>query len=703
MTYKIKHITMVLLISLLSACGGGGSDDGGESTTSSDTTAPTAALLSPSLSRATTSREVVVTGSASDLESSISTVTVNGISASSEDDFSTWTVNLPLNQNIDQLKLNVEDSAGNTQTQDYNISLTSISTLFSEPSSLAYDANQDKVIILDTLQKSLFEADSVTPDLILLANNDINFDSPQKVVSDNTKQRMIVLDQTNTRPASQTLVAIRNNDQHRSIIKENLNNIIDFDISNDGSRIYYLSSTPNSRTGGQLSFYDMVNDHTQIISDNSNTGPAFNSPSALSVFGSQAYYIEHSSDQLISIDLNSGNRSTASSENANQIPLTSVTNITISSDGSFAWVSDTKQKHIISINLSTGSRQILSGSTIGSGLNLESPKSLVFDNERNRLLVADTTLNIVFSVDVQTGNRDYFISNRFGHGPIIDSPVAIKAVSEQSAYLIDKTSNNLVEVNLDNGNRTLISSGNDSTQGSGPLFDTATGLTIDMSTETGWVVDRVLGAIFEIDLSSGDRSILTTETKLGATQYKLPTAIDTYENQLYISDIYLDKIQQTNSFSGDTTIALDRQLSNGTKLEKTISIDIDSSGQILYGIDTNLKYLYQMNLVTGESTVISSATRGSGISFSSPVSIQVDDNLTAYVADSAHNAILRIDLTNGNRTIASNQITGSGPVFKKLGAISFVEGSQMLLAIDTSEKAIFSVNLLNGDRSIRSR
>jgi sugar lactone lactonase YvrE len=711
MTYKIKHTTLVLLISLLSACNGGGSSGGGnsdnnsddKSTIAPDTTAPTAALLSPSLSRATTSREVVVTGSASDLESSISTVTVNGISASSEDNFASWSVNLPLNQNIDQLTLNVEDSAGNVHTQDYNISLTTISTLFSEPSSLAYDVNQDHVIILDTLQKSLFQADSAAPELILLPNNDINFGSPQKVVLDNTNQRMIILDKRNTRPASQALIAIRTSDQQRSMIKENLNNIIDFVISNDGNRIYYLSGSPNSRTGGQLSFYDTTSNLTEVISDTANTGPTIDNPSALSVFGNQAYYIEQSSDQLISIDLNSGNRSIISSKNDNQISIASVRDIAINDDGSFAWVSDTKQKKIISINLSTGSRQILSGSTNGSGMRLESPKSLVFDKVRNRLLVADTILNIVFSVDTQTGKRDYFISNRFGQGLIINSPTAIKAVSEKSAYIIDTKTNNLIKVDLVNGNRTLISSGKDTSQGSGPLFDTPSGLSINANTNTAWVIDRELAAIFEIDLSTGDRSILAVETKMGATQYKLPVAIDQYENELYISDIYLDKIQQTNSFSGGTTIALDRQLSSGTKLEKPISIDIDSSGQNIYGIDATLKSLYQIDLASGESNIISSDTRGSGISFISPISIQVDDNQNAYIADSAHNAILHIDLRNGNRTIVSNLTNGAGPVFKKLVAISLVDGSQTLLAIDTSEKALFSVNLLNGDRSIRSR
>ena len=93
-------------------------------------------------------------------------------------------------------------------------------------------------------------------------------------------------------------------------------------------------------------------------------------------------------------------------------------------------------------------------------------------------------------------------------------------------------------INLVNGNRTLISSGNNTSQGSGPLFDSPSGLTIDTSTETGWVVDRELAAIIEVNLTNGDRSILSIDNKMGATDYKLPIALEKYENKLYISDIY---------------------------------------------------------------------------------------------------------------------------------------------------------------------
>ena len=709
MTFQMKYTILIVSSIFLCACGGGGGESNKDNgtITPSDTTKPTVELLSPSFSRATTSREVIVTGSASDAESSLSSVRVNNIEAFSEDSFATWSVNLPISHNINKLTLEAEDSAGNTQTQHYNISLTSISTLFSEPSTIIYNDNLQDIIILDTLQNALFKTDSNTPNLVklpksLLSDSSVSLSSPKKAVFDTSNQRVVVLDSRNTRPKSQAFISISSSDQQGSILKEGMTNVMDFAISNGSNNIYYLSANQNTRNGGSLSSYNTNNSLTKIISDSTHSGPSINSPSTLTVFKKKAYYIEHNSDQLILIDLSSGNRSVLSPSESNNISLAGTKNMVINHNGSFAWATDTSHNQVISIDLNTGSRRIISNKNIGNGLNFESPGSLIYDQTNNRLLVGDTELNIVFSVDIQTGNRDYFISNRYGHGPLFEKPTAIEAVSNKLAYVLDKSTKSLYEVNIVNGNRRLISSGKNSIQG--PSFDYPSGLTVDVESKKAWVTDRGLASVFEIDLVNGNRHIISTQSSQeGVASYKIPVAIDHDGEQLYVSDIYHDIIQKTNSYSGETIRALHNELSDGTRIKKSLSIDIDTTNNIVYGIDQTLKSVYQLDLSSGQSKVISSSTIGSGINLNSPISIQVDENQNAYISDSKLNAIVHIDLSNGNRTILSNKAIGTGPVFKELSAISFEKQSQKLYAIDKKEKAVFSIDISTGDRSIKSR
>jgi len=711
MTFQNKYNTVFLSILLLSACGGGssgGSSDkkSGEQNQLQDTTAPTAALLSPVLSRATTNREVVITGSASDSESSIRMVSVNNVQAASENNFTSWTVNLPLTQDIDKLTLEVEDSAGNSKTLDYDIHLTKLSSLFSEPSTLTYNADQHKLIILDRLEKSLFLADSDTPNLTLLpqsilADETTTLNSPQKIIYDSRNREIIVLDQRNTRPASQALMSIRSHDQQGKILKEGLTNIIDITIDNTISKIYYLSSTPGSRNGGTLSSYNISNGLTNIISDDSNNGPKFESPSTLNIFGQLAYYIEKASDQLIVVDLSSGDRSVVSPKTTDSLTLIPAKSMIINHLGTQAWAADTKNKQIISIDLNTGSRKILSNHQIGDGLNFESPESLIYDQTNNRLLVGDTKLNIVLSVNTETGNRDYFISNRYGHGPLFEQPAAIEVISDELAYVLDSKTKSLTQVNIINGNRRLISSGDNTLQGLS--LKSPSDLSIDIDNNTAWVVDRELAAIIEIDLTNGDRRSISTQSSDGASDYKIPVSIDNDGGRLYVSDIYHDKIQKTNSYTGKTTRTLHKELSDGTHIKKSLSIDIDTTNQIIYGIDQTLKAVYQLDLASGKSKIISSPSIGSGINFDSPISIQVDESHNAYIADSNLNAIIHVNLTNGNRTVLSNQAVGSGPIFKALSAISYKNSVQKIYAIDKEEKAVFSIDISTGNRSIESR
>ena len=96
-----------MLIALVAGCSGGGGDGG-----PGDSVAPTARITFPPLSSEIEGSEVLVRGTADD-DVGVAAVRVNGIAATSGDDFATWEALVPLSPGENQLVVEAQDLAGN--------------------------------------------------------------------------------------------------------------------------------------------------------------------------------------------------------------------------------------------------------------------------------------------------------------------------------------------------------------------------------------------------------------------------------------------------------------------------------------------------------------------------------------------------------------------------------------------------------------
>lgn len=100
----------VLLIT--TGCSGGGSSNG-----SSDGLAPAVTITFPTPGSRVDAAAVTVRGTASDLESGVASVTVNGVPATTTDGWTTWSVSIPLTPGGNTLVVEATDLAGNVATQ----------------------------------------------------------------------------------------------------------------------------------------------------------------------------------------------------------------------------------------------------------------------------------------------------------------------------------------------------------------------------------------------------------------------------------------------------------------------------------------------------------------------------------------------------------------------------------------------------------
>jgi len=728
-TRKISKLCLSIAFIGLTACNGGSSDP--------DTTAPRSILKSPLVSRTTTNSAINITGSSSDSQSAIASVKVNGLKAESEDGYQNWSANIPLLDKIEQLNIETQDRVGNTSSEIYDLNFSKLNLMFSEASTLAIDDNNHTLLINDALQQANYASSLTSPALIQLSSDadESGLLRPHSSVFDRAGNQELILDLRETEPVTQAILARNVENNNLSTLVDGLSNIIDMSIDNDKRVLYVLLAPENKETGGIIKIFDidagLAFDAWPILSDNSKSGPDFASPSTMVFHNNLLFCADSAANNVVSIDLETGNKTTISdgeTNSSNPITFSYIRDMTAGSvrssgeengeNGDNAnqeihklWLVDEDSRSIIEIDTHTGLRSILTQSHDNKGIPFKNIKQLVADNPNKRLLVADLGLNVIFSVQFETGERELFVSNKHGNGPSMENPVSLKHAGENEVFVVDNQLESIFSVNLETGNRKVVSAYQTSEKeetGTGPEIDEPVSIEINASLTQAWVSMREQENILEVDLESGDRSLLEPNPSLGATAFKLPSGLvfDTDNNRLLVSDIYLDKVQAIELDTKRTTIAASQHLTenNGIKLSKTLDITLDEVNKRIYAVDSVLQAVIVWDTQSNTSKVLSSLTIGSGVSLLKPIAIELDliRNL-AYVADEKLNSIVAVNLDTGDRRVLSNRAIGSGPTFKKLSGISFKQNSNSLVASDAKENAIFSINISNGNRSILSK
>jgi len=723
---KTYRLYLLLIVIGLSACSGGSdsdtytddkiSDAGKiDSESTPDSIAPDSILRSPLFSRTTTNSSITIKGSSSDDKSPITTVTVNGFEAESQDDYENWSIDLPLHSKISQLIIEAEDLAGNKSSKLYDLTFTRLNIMFSAPSTIVIDENSNNLLINDALQQTNYSSNLTSPSLYQIAetSDEPGLLRPHRSVFDAIGNNEIILDLRETQPITQGILS-RDITNNINVLEAGLNNVIDITIDQNKRILYVLFAPENSETGGTIKAYDLesglASSDWPIISDNTKNGPEFITPSAIIFHNNRLFCADSTANNILSIDIKTGEKTNLISQaQDNEIIFSYIKDIAAYSDK--LWLLDEDTKRIIEIDSNSGSRSILSEAGDSKGTPFKYFNQVVMDTQSERLLVSDTELNVIFSVALDTGNRELFISNRHGNGPSLTTPKSLKHAGSETVLILDSTLEALVSINLTTGNRHIISTaGSDNIEevGAGPRMKSPIGIELNPDFSKAWISMREQASILEVDLMTGDRSLINPNPIEDATTFKLPNGIsyDADNNQILVSDIYLDRIQAIKLDNNITTIAAGKHLTNNRniKLSKPLDTVFDDINKRVYAVDSTLKAVVVWDTSNNTSKILSSLTIGSGVSILKPVAIDLNvaEN-TAYIADEKLNSIVSINLENGNRTVLSNQAVGSGPTFKKLSGISFNKTTRSLLASDTEEQGVFSINIDNGNRKLISK
>ncbi len=510
--------------------------------------------------------------------------------------------------------------------------------------------------------------------------------------------------------------------------------------------------------------------HATILSDATHgSGPAGNF-NLLAVDATNNRAIALGGGEVLSVNLTNGNRTVIPTA-AFDVDTTFFAGTTCNSPCTTLYSTSIggPEVAVFSVNLANGARTVISGGAFhqGSGPSLISPNAMVLDTSQPapRLLVTDTYLDAVVAVDLATGNRSVFssalpASSPVGSGPAIDTPQGIVLDAANNRALIGNYQagqpNQLLAVNLANGNRTLLavtgtstsyqvstaltlnpanarlytamypranvvqtdlatlqqSRFADSNVGTGPVLAGGSVL-LDTSTGSRSLITNALGAVVRVDLATGARSaIIATQHANGGPPYtpqylQYDTRPGVPANRLFFTG---EVSSTTRLFSGDLGTGVITLLSTAViPYQPHPELPLDAAnGRLLIDeiVTASQSRVMPIDVLTGtKGPAVADAASGTpSFGWLNAMALEnAPGQPQRLIAMDAQGILYGIDTTTGTRTVvSSNASVGTGPSLAYADSFAINPATRRALAASSYSNSVIEIDLLTGNRSFIS-
>lgn len=317
---------------------------------------------------------------------------------------------------------------------------------------------------------------------------------------------------------------------------------------------------------------------------------------------------------FLSIDLESGNRSLAlprfSIGSGNNIITPEA--ITIDSVNNRSLVTDTRQGGLFAVDLDSGDRTVISissealGEAFGSGVFFSRINGITLDANDNRaILVGDDIFGrcLVISVDLNSGDRTIVSGENNGEGPLLILARGIDLDrANNRAIVVDSLLDSMIAVDLTSGDRTILSGEN---VGSGSPFLVPYDVALDHARNRAIVADNV--SILSVDLDNGNRTIISdANTGEGPSLPRLSKVeLDTLNNRVIVLTLETDELFVVDLESGNRSILSGPDTNTGANFISPIDIALDSNNSRVYVTDNVYRGVIVVDLETGERAISS--------------------------------------------------------------------------------------------------
>jgi len=669
----------------------------------SDINPPSAFITFPTPVSMTESGSVLIRGSASDDKSKISSVKVNGYEASTTDNYSTWKVSVPLNQGVNNLSVSVIDAAGNTAANAAEIKIAR-KVLFSKPRSIRIDTDNNRALVIDAELKALIAVDLGTGVRTIFSDNSLAsgsnlFSDPVCITVDTKNNRALVLDDgygvkalfsVDLTTGTRTIITTYNysdlnspkgmalDESNSRVLITASQSVVSINLENGVKSVVSNNSTPGSKyylTGLTDIVIDKLNNRA-LVTDSGNGG-----------------------GKLVSIDLKNG-ATYGVAELLSSDSNFSIGGLTLNKASTKAFIThggeQNKAGYVSVVDLTSDpiTQTTLSDGKIPNELNqLRLPRSIAFDESKNRALVVDEASKSVVAIDLTNGERTPLSDNGIPTGTIsYANPLNLFFDSNNNRlFLMEEYPTTLYALDLNTSSQTIISK-IDENHGANNYH----GIVLDASQNRMLIADSALGGIAAIDMNSGARNMFWSGNNFSSV-FPLGIALDKSENRIIVNDAY-ECITSINLTNGISSVVSNNTTPNAINPISCMSpIAIDSSNNRVLSLEYNTKMVIAIDLTTGNRTILSSNNKPDTINpFSSPISITVDTKHNrALVLDGG--GIIGVNLGTGKRTLVSEDFDAYAPT------ITVDEIRNIAFLVNNRLRAVIAVDLDTGERVILSK
>ncbi|MCZ0951752.1 MAG: hypothetical protein OXJ56_04140 [Rhodospirillaceae bacterium] len=288
------------------------------------------------------------------------------------------------------------------------------------------------------------------------------------------------------------------------------------------------------------------------------------------------------------------------------------------------------------------------------------------DDVRNRVVAVDRHGGSIVSIDLADGLREVVSGPLPGGGEDLSETVA----------------------------RVLFS-------GTGEQIAEPVALALDGANNLAYVLDEDERALFKVDLTSGEQSMLFKKGFGGRVAFNPGngTVVLTDREDHGFRVIVFDPLTNTRS------VIFDAGIGNGPGIPPAegLAIDADLNRAIL--VDGNSDHLYAVSLWTGSMSVISRPANEAGAFNGFMWDIVMQDG-TAYVVDISLGSVVKVDLATGQRTtlsdasVVSGGAIGDGRALELPRAIAYDSWYDRLVVADDVMDALIGIDPDSGDRTL---
>lgn len=705
------------LAAALFTAGCGGSDGKGNGPDAGgigDGIAPTVHVAFPPPISLTDTAMITIRGTVADADG-VAAVRVNGTDARLSAGGTEWEATVALTHGENDLAIATEDTAGALDVLAAQVTVVLSANWMVTPRAVAADVTNGRALVLDSALDVLLAVDLATGERTVLSSDDVGsgprLDNPIALAVDADGGRILVLDE-----GLPALLAVDPATGDRTVIADATTGAgpalvtpVAMDVDLAGGRALILDNDLTTTPGTPLvTLYsvDLTTGERTVIADAATgDGALLIAPVAVAIDVANDRALVLDVDEtvpsitLYAVALDTGAATVVSDATSEGSPIDSPSAMLLDTSVDPATrviVLDEGADAVLAVDLATGARSIVSADDNKSDepqLSVPTAIALEVGEQSTRILVLDSGLDALLAVQPATGARSFVTGVSIGKGPGLGDPVAMmydnSGDSLGQAVVLDGQQDACIAVDIATGERILVA---DDATGSGtPL--------------------------------QGPRAV-SLDIPVGPTGQSMPA------NRVLVADEDLAALVYVNLANGSRTVLADANTGAGPALDVPVALTIQPADEVAgipyraLVLDIGLDALVAVDLATGDRTVISDAQTGAGPAFGEPlaVSIEIDDSLglptgRALVVDTSLDALVAVDLANGDRTVIADANTGTGPLLEnplallldtKLATIEDANTGETstayvstgrALVVDAGQGALLAVDLASGTRN----